>query len=91
MYEELKYWVWMSSLLQINPRKRIELIEYFGKPQYIWHSKEDELREIPFIMVFFILTPGLTMPYILNFLIIYCYIYLQLHCLFLFYLYLHLS
>jgi hypothetical protein len=49
MYEELKYWVWMSSLLQINPRKRIELIEYFGKPQYIWHSKEDELREIPFI------------------------------------------
>jgi DNA processing protein len=49
MYEELKYWVWMSSLLQISPRKRIELIEYFGKPQYIWYAKENELRKIPFI------------------------------------------
>ena len=40
----LKYWIWLSSLMQITPRRKLQLIEYFGDPAYIWESTEAELR-----------------------------------------------
>ncbi|HHW30440.1 MAG TPA: DNA-protecting protein DprA [Clostridiaceae bacterium] len=49
MNQDIIYWVWLSSLLQISPRKKIELIQYFKEPQYIWHSRNEDLKNLPFI------------------------------------------
>ena len=46
---EVKYWIWLSSLVKINPHKRYELLEYYKDPAYIWHESEEVLRKLPFI------------------------------------------
>lgn len=38
------YWVWLSSLVKLTPRKRFELLEYFNEPVYIWCAGRHELE-----------------------------------------------
>jgi len=45
----LFYWVWLSSLVRISPRKRFELLNYYKEPALIWHSTERELKSLPFL------------------------------------------
>ena len=44
MNSSIKYWIWLSSLVQITPRRKIGLLDYFGDPALIWESTEAELR-----------------------------------------------
>lgn len=46
---DLKYWIWLSSLVKINPRKRFELLEFYKDPAFIWHASEKELRKLTII------------------------------------------
>jgi len=46
MNEELKYWVWLSSLPDITPRRRILLLEHFGSPKNLWEASEKDLQEV---------------------------------------------
>jgi len=44
MESNLKYWIWLSSLVKITPRKRLALLTYFNAPAYLWEAGENELR-----------------------------------------------
>lgn len=44
MKSELKYWVWLSMLEGIPPRRKYILLEHFGDPVYIWEAGEAELK-----------------------------------------------
>lgn len=44
MQREIKYWVWLSMLEGITPRRKCILLEYFGDPSYIWEAGEAELK-----------------------------------------------
>ena len=44
MNSSIEYWIWLSSLVKITPRKRLALLEYFRDPAYLWEAGEDELR-----------------------------------------------
>ena len=46
---DIKYWIWFSSLVKINTRKRFELLEYYKDPAYIWHASEEELKKLTII------------------------------------------
>ncbi|NJD04152.1 MAG: DNA-protecting protein DprA, partial [Ruminiclostridium sp.] len=46
---DIEYWIWFSSLVKINTRKRFELIKHYKDPAYIWHSSEEELRKLAII------------------------------------------
>ena len=46
---DIKYWIWFSSLVKINTRKRYDLLEYYKDPAFIWNSSEEELRKLPII------------------------------------------
>lgn len=48
MVINLKYWIWLSSLVKISPRRRLQLLDYFGDPALIWESTEAELRKLHF-------------------------------------------
>lgn len=39
-----KYWIWLSSLVKIIPRKRLALLKYFGDPASLWEADEHDLR-----------------------------------------------
>lgn len=47
--EDLKYWIWLGSLVKIPPRYRFELIKHFGGPAGVWHSSEIGLARLPFL------------------------------------------
>jgi len=49
MNESLEYWVWISSMVKINPRQKYELVQYFEDPYYLWNIRKEELEKIPFI------------------------------------------
>lgn len=49
MYEKMKYWVWLSSLVKIPPRKRFELLEHFKDPEHIWYAQVNELLDLVFL------------------------------------------
>jgi DNA processing protein len=49
MNDRNRYWVWLSSLVKISPRKRYELLEYFKDPSNIWHSSIEELKRLEFL------------------------------------------
>ncbi len=49
MSDDIKYWIWLSSLVKITPRKRYELIGHFGSPALLWHAQEKELQELSFL------------------------------------------
>ncbi len=42
---DIKYWIWFSSLVKINTRKRFELLEYYKDPAYLWYATEEELKK----------------------------------------------
>ncbi len=44
MESNLEYWIWLSSLVKITPRKRLALLKYFGDPVGLWQAGENELR-----------------------------------------------
>ncbi len=46
---DINYWVWFSSLVKINTRKRFELLEYYREPAYLWHASEEELKRLAMI------------------------------------------
>lgn len=46
---DLKYWIWLSSLVKISPRRRYQLLEHFGDPAGVWFSSEAELARLPFM------------------------------------------
>lgn len=41
----LKYWVWLSSLTELRPKTRVELLEAFGDPQSLYYADEKQLME----------------------------------------------
>lgn len=41
----LKYWVWLSSMTGLKPRKRFELLNTFGDPEKVYFADERLLRE----------------------------------------------
>lgn len=41
----LKYWVWLSALTGLKPRKRFELLDAFGDPEKAYFADERLLRE----------------------------------------------
>ncbi len=41
----LKYWVWLSALTGLKPRKRYELLSTFGDPEKVYFADERLLRE----------------------------------------------
>lgn len=44
MDSNLKYWLWLSSLVKISPRKRLALLNHFKNPALLWEAGENELR-----------------------------------------------
>ena len=44
--EELKYWVWLVSILSIGSRKKLKLLEYFKTPSRLWKAKKEELMQV---------------------------------------------
>ncbi|HWR61049.1 MAG TPA: DNA-processing protein DprA [Clostridia bacterium] len=49
MIGNIKYWIWLSSLVKISPRKRLQLLDYFGDPALIWEASEAELKSLNFV------------------------------------------
>ena len=41
----LKYWVWLSAMTGLKPKKRYELLSTFGNPEKIYFADERLLRE----------------------------------------------
>ena len=41
----LKYWVWLSALTGLRPKRRFELLETFGDPEKVYYADERLLRE----------------------------------------------
>ena len=41
----LKYWVWLSAMTGLKPKKRFELLNAFGDPEKIYFADERLLRE----------------------------------------------
>ncbi|NLV37447.1 MAG: DNA-protecting protein DprA [Clostridiaceae bacterium] len=48
MYGNIKYWVWLSSLVGIPLGKRLKLLEYFQDPALLWEANEAQLRTLGF-------------------------------------------
>ena len=44
--EELKYWVWLASILSIGSRKKLKLLEHFRNPSRLWKAKKEELMQV---------------------------------------------
>jgi len=53
MISNRKYWIWLSSLSRISPRKKNLLLEHFGDPALLWEAGESELNALK------ICTPGM--------------------------------
>lgn len=48
MVSNRKYWIWLSSLTKISPRKKNQLLKHFGDPAFLWEAGESELRATKF-------------------------------------------
>lgn len=46
MYGNMKYWVWLSSLVTIPLRKRLRLLKCFQDPALLWEADEAQLRTL---------------------------------------------
>ena len=53
MVSNRKYWIWLSSLAKISPRRKMLLLKHFGDPALLWEAGENELRASGFC------TPGM--------------------------------
>lgn len=48
MSGNLKYWIWLSSLIKVPLKKRLRLLEHFTDPAYLWEAGESELKSLGF-------------------------------------------
>lgn len=46
MQSNIKYWVWLSSLISISPLKKALLLKYFDDPALLWECSEHELKTL---------------------------------------------
>lgn len=46
MREDLKYWIWLSSVPMIGARRGKQLLEHFGSPRNVWEATELELIKL---------------------------------------------
>jgi len=44
MMSNIKNWVWLSSLVDITPRRKYLLLEHFRDPALLWEAGESELK-----------------------------------------------
>jgi DNA processing protein len=44
MISNIKYWIWLSSLVNTTPRKKYQLLQYFRDPALMWEADESELE-----------------------------------------------
>lgn len=44
MKSDLKYWIWLSSLANITPRRKYLLLEWYKDPALLWEVSESELK-----------------------------------------------
>ncbi|HOA55445.1 MAG: DNA-processing protein DprA [Acetivibrionales bacterium] len=44
MKSNVKYWIWLNSLVKVTPRVKYQLLKYFGDPVLVWEADEAELR-----------------------------------------------
>ena len=44
-----KYWVWLSAIPKIGPRKCLQLLENFNSPDNVWHASKSELEKMQFL------------------------------------------
>mgnify|MGYP001409658447 CR=1 FL=1 len=49
MRDDLKYWVWLSSLSSVPPAGRLKLLEISGHPEVLWNAKAEQLAAVPFM------------------------------------------
>lgn len=49
MFEELFYWVWLSAITCMAPRKKNQLLEVFSAPVNLWHASRKELEKLSFL------------------------------------------
>lgn len=49
MPDDIKYWVWMSMLMNIIPRKKLKLLDIFKSPENLWNASEAELKRHPLV------------------------------------------
>ncbi len=47
--EDLKYWIWLSTLPGIGSKRSEQLIDLFGSPRNLWHAKRKELEKVHFL------------------------------------------
>lgn len=40
----LKYWVWLSEVKGLTNRSKLLLLDYFGTPENVYYTDEDEYR-----------------------------------------------
>ncbi len=43
MTENIKYWVWLSSIESIGNRKKLKLLKTYGNPENLWKAPKSEL------------------------------------------------
>ena len=44
--DDIKYWVWLSSLPGIGARRFKQLIDHFGLPEEVWNANEKQLQSL---------------------------------------------
>ena len=44
--DDIKYWVWLSSLPGIGARRFKQLVDHFGSPQEVWNANEKQLKSV---------------------------------------------
>lgn len=49
MKKDLKYWIWLSSINGLGPRKCMQLMKLFGEPKNIWEISSDELKNMKIV------------------------------------------
>lgn len=49
MRNNLKYWVWLSSVPYVGARRGNQLIEVFGDPENVWNASEHDLVKLSFL------------------------------------------
>jgi DNA processing protein len=47
--QELRYWVWLSSLTRIVPSRKKMLLEHFKDPYKMWEALKEELKGLSFM------------------------------------------
>ncbi|RCX15504.1 DNA processing protein [Anaerobacterium chartisolvens] len=52
MCGNIKYWIWLSSIPNIGPRRCSQMLERFGGPEEIWNMREADLKAARFLSAY---------------------------------------